>query len=161
MTRSNIIDAINRLLVERWPDRTVYIDVCPVDFDRPSFWLSSEPEKITRINPFMEQHEVNLLLTLFDEKDEHYEISWQRLDEEVDQASAVIGTCLRVGERALTLAKNVLPRLPDRAQIRITTMWMEPTARGEESVPEDLDIHIAVAVQDMTGEKTIIEDLGG
>ena len=35
----DLVNAINTRLVEKWPDRTVYIDVCPVDFARPSFWL--------------------------------------------------------------------------------------------------------------------------
>ena len=42
MTKTEILDAINLLLVSKWPDRTVYVDVCPVDFNRPSFWLTVE-----------------------------------------------------------------------------------------------------------------------
>ena len=39
MKTIDIVDAINARLTEKWPARTVYLDVCPVDFDRPSFWL--------------------------------------------------------------------------------------------------------------------------
>lgn len=42
MKTTEILNAINDRLLERWPDRTVYVDVCPVDFDRPSFWLAVE-----------------------------------------------------------------------------------------------------------------------
>ncbi len=48
MTKTDILDAINRLLVEQWPTRTVYVDVCPVDFERPSFgWLWRRTTRLT------------------------------------------------------------------------------------------------------------------
>lgn len=34
-----IIDEINRLLVEKYPKHTIYIDLCPKKFDRPSFLI--------------------------------------------------------------------------------------------------------------------------
>ena len=45
MKTTEILNAINDRLLERWPDRTVYVDVCPVDFDRPSFWLAVETDR--------------------------------------------------------------------------------------------------------------------
>ena len=39
MTLNDVVEAVNERLVLRWPDRTVYLDVCPVDFQRPGFWL--------------------------------------------------------------------------------------------------------------------------
>ena len=39
MNSTEILDAVNARLLEKWPERTVYINVCPEDYDRPSFWL--------------------------------------------------------------------------------------------------------------------------
>ena len=50
MKTTEILNAINDRLLERWPDRTVYVDVCPVDFDRPSFWLAVEKNGQTDAN---------------------------------------------------------------------------------------------------------------
>lgn len=51
MKTTEILNAINDRLLERWPDRTVYVDVCPVDFDRPSFWLAVEKKRTDRCKP--------------------------------------------------------------------------------------------------------------
>ena len=42
-----IMDGINAILVRLYPDRTVYIDVLPEQFERPSFFLRPEGRKIT------------------------------------------------------------------------------------------------------------------
>ena len=53
MDTSEILDAINLRLLKKWPDRTVYVDVCPVDFDRPSFWLAVEEDGQTDASRFL------------------------------------------------------------------------------------------------------------
>ena len=64
MTKTEILDAINLLLVSKWPDRTVYVDVCPVDFNRPSFWLTVVKYVVTEGNRFVIPHELQIRLTL-------------------------------------------------------------------------------------------------
>ena len=53
MTKTEVLDSINRLLLTKWPDRTVYVDVCPVDFDRPSFWLAVQMHDMTDANRYL------------------------------------------------------------------------------------------------------------
>ena len=77
-------DAINLLLVSKWPDRTVYVDVCPLDFNRPSFWLTVEKYDLTDGNRFLIRHDLQIRLTLYDELDEHYDASRYRLSQETD-----------------------------------------------------------------------------
>ena len=60
MTKTEILDAINLLLVEKWPNRTVYVDVCPVDFDRPSFWLAVEKHDLIDANRFLIKNDLQL-----------------------------------------------------------------------------------------------------
>ena len=125
MTKTEILDAINLLLVEKWPNRTVYVDVCPVDFDRPSFWLAVEKHDLIDANRFLIKNDLQLRLTLFDELDDHYEASWYRLSQETDAVTDLLCRVLEVGERHLKLQLKVLPRDPDRAYVQINTSWMD------------------------------------
>lgn len=125
MTKTEILDAINLLLVERWPMRTVYVDVCPIDFERPSFWLAVEKHDLTDANRFLIRNDLQLRLTLFDELDDHYEASWYRLSQETDIVTDLLCRVLEVGERHLKLQLKVLPRDPDRAYVQINTSWMD------------------------------------
>lgn len=136
MTKTDILDAINLLLVRKWPQRTVYVDVCPVDFERPSFWLAVEKHEIFPANRHMDRHELQLRLTLYDALDEHYEASWHRLSTETDTLTAMLAPCLKVGERHISLRVKMLPRDPDRAYIQINTSWMdERPGMNAEDIP--------------------------
>lgn len=136
---TDILDTINERLVTRWPDRTVYVDVCPIDFDRPSFWLAVEKNDMTDANRFMVRRDLQVRLTLYDQLDEHYEASWYRLAGDVDNAKKLLMTPLAVSDsdtgrvRHLSLTLKALPRDPDRAYIQINTSWMdERPGIGEE-----------------------------
>lgn len=146
MTKTEILDAINLLLVEKWPKRTVYVDVCPVDFDRPSFWLKVEKHDLTDANRYLIRHDLQLRLTLFDELDDHYEASWYRLSQETDIVTDLLCRVLKVGERHLKLQLKVMPRDPDRAYVQINTSWMDnrPGMDTGESVPAATDYSLQV-----------------
>ncbi|WP_313342518.1 DUF6838 family protein [Sedimentibacter sp.] len=45
-----IMDAINTLLVNKYPEYTVYIDLCPDDFDRPSFLIEQIRKNVDSVN---------------------------------------------------------------------------------------------------------------
>ena len=105
--------------------RTVYVDVCPIDFERPSFWLAVEKHDLTDANRFLIRNDLQLRLTLFDELDDHYEASWYRLSQETDIVTDLLCRVLEVGERHLKLQLKVLPRDPDRAYVQINTSWMD------------------------------------
>jgi len=125
MTKTDIVDAINLVLVGKWKERTVYVDVCPVDFNRPSFWLATERDEVTDANRYLIRHNLRLRLTLFDELDEHYEASWHRLSKETDEVVELLSRVLTVGDRHLKLTLTVLPRDPDRAYVQISASWMD------------------------------------
>lgn len=125
MTKTEILDAVNRLLVGKWPDRTVYLDVCPVDFERPSFWLAVEKHELADANRAFIRHDLRLKLTLYDELDEHYEASWYRLSKETDDAVDLLSRVLKVGDRHLKPRLKALPRDPDRAYVQIDLSWLD------------------------------------
>lgn len=136
---TDILDAINARLVERWPGRTVYVDVCPVDFDRPSFWLAMEKNDWSDASRFLIRHDLQLRLTIYDELGDHYEASWYRLAQETDEVLALLTPVLQVDGRHLNLTLKSLPRDPDRAYVQINTSWMDsrPAGAGEDPPAAD------------------------
>ena len=137
MKTLDIVDAINALLVEKWPARTVYIDVCPTDFARPSFWLAVEKDERSDANRFLIRHNLQIRLTIYDEVDEHYETSWYRLAKDADEVMDLLTPVLVVGERHLQLTLKALPRDPDRACVQVNAVWMDirPKPDTENTVP--------------------------
>lgn len=122
---TDILDAVNLRLLEKWPERTVYAEACPVDFDRPSFWLQVQSHDQVDAGRFLLRHTAVILLTLFDELDDHYEANWQRLSRETDEAMCLLSSPLEVGTRHIKLGLKRLPRDPDRAQLQMTAVWMD------------------------------------
>lgn len=139
MKVTDILDAINARLVEKWPERTVYVDVCPVDFERPSFWLTVEKDERVDANRFLIRHDLQLRLTIYDELDEHYDASWYRLAQETDTVMELLTPVLAVSDRRLKLTLKALPREPDRAYVQINTAWMDSRAASSEDEPPAAD----------------------
>lgn len=125
MNPSDIRDAINERLVARWPERTVYIDVCPVDFERPSFWLAASSYQQNDANRLSVRKDLTMQLTLYDRKDDHYETSWDRLQEETNEVLSLLSPVLTIGSRRLLLTLKALPREPDRQIIQLHAVWMD------------------------------------
>ena len=126
MTVTAMMDAVNRRLVEKWPDRTVYVDVCPADFDRPSLWLAAEEHRQEDAGRFLLRHTLRLRLTLFDRVDDHYEVSWRRLAEESETALKLLTPPLAAEGRRVALKLTALPREADRAVLRMEAVWISP-----------------------------------
>lgn len=83
MNSTEILDAVNARLLEKWPERRTYINVCPVNYERPSFWLEVTRDDRTPVTQRMTKRNVQIRLTLHDEADEHYDINWARLNNDV------------------------------------------------------------------------------
>ena len=62
MNSTEILDAVNARLLEKWPERTVYINVCPEDYERPSFWLEVTRDDRTPVTQRMTKRNVQIRL---------------------------------------------------------------------------------------------------
>lgn len=144
MTSREILDGMNGLLVRQWPERTVYVDVCPADFERPSFWLAVEKDERRDAGRFLVRRDLTVKLTIYDEKDEHYESSWYRLAEETDLCAQTFSGLLEVGGRKLKLTARGAPREPDRAWLTISVSWMEKREETAQSEPAAEHYHLSV-----------------
>ena len=150
MTKTDVLDAINAVLVAHWPKRTVYVNVCPVDFDRPSFWLRATSDKVSDANRYTVKHELTLELVLYDEQDDHYEVHWERLDRDADEAAMLMQAPLAVGDRRLRLWTETLPRNPDEAVVRISTTWYDERYSGAGDPPpvaDDADVSYRITLK--------------
>lgn len=144
MKSTEILDGLNALLIRQWPERTVYVDVCPVDFERPSFWLAVEKNERRDAGRFLVRRDLTVKLTIFDAKDEHYESSWYRLAEDTDLCAGLFSGVLAVGGRTLKLTAKGAPRDPDRAYLMISTSWMEPREQAQSQEPAAEHYHLSV-----------------
>lgn len=73
MVKSNdILTQINRLLVKAYPDRTVYINLCPKDFARPSFFIECLSENISDVNRSTVQVTGYYTITCYIEVDKYH-----------------------------------------------------------------------------------------
>ena len=52
----DILDAVNARLVEKWPDRTVYVDVCPLTLPGPL--SGSQSRKTIGLTPTVKEEPV-------------------------------------------------------------------------------------------------------
>lgn len=147
MELQDVLDAVNVRLVKKWPDRTVYIDVCPADFKRPSFWLAVENYSQTDANRFLVKRSLRMKLTIYDEKDEQYESSWQRLFQDAADATSLLTPPLEAAGRVVSLQIKALPRDPDAAYLQLTAEWFDkrPAAAGQEApVAESAQVHVTI-----------------
>ena len=72
VTAMDVLNAINLLLVKRYPDRTVYVQQCPKNFARPSFFLELIRQDAESANKGLLAETMYFLLTCFASKDEYY-----------------------------------------------------------------------------------------
>lgn len=146
MNSTDILEALNGRLLEKWPERTVYINVCPKDFARPSFWLSVLKDDRKPAARFLTRRDVQVQLTLYDEVDDHYEINRSRLDDAVSACLALLRRVLSVGERKLLPALKSLPREADSACILLDFSFMESAQEDAPAAPAAESYQIAVEV---------------
>lgn len=70
--QTDILTAINRLLIEVYPEYMVYIQACPKDFERPSFLLEIIRISQTDICRSSVEKTVYFTVTFFAETDKYY-----------------------------------------------------------------------------------------
>ena len=101
---NDIIVAINKLLVGKYPDDHVYINLLPKDFERPSFFIEQVSAVRTDANKTTVAWIVDVSITCFINIDGHYNSDVETL---VDKQSGVAGLfdCgyLAVGDRCIAV----------------------------------------------------------
>lgn len=113
-----IIDEINRLLIDKYPSHTVYIDLCPVKFDRPAFLIELITIIQNSVNRRTVQETVYFTITCFDKTDDYAHSSTLDL---IAVQQGIMGIFkkgyVRVDKRAIEVKASTGGRNFDRAYI--------------------------------------------
>lgn len=133
MEASDILNAIHARLAEKWPNRTIYLDTCPAEVQRPSICLLVEKHDWSDANRSSIRQDLQLRLILYDAPDELNEGPWYRLTADFEQAIKLLLPVSQVGSRHLQLTCKALPRESDRAYAQINASWLDPRPTPEAS----------------------------
>ena len=139
--QSDIMAAINQLIVTAFPDHTVYIQKCPEDFDRPSFLL--EYIKISQRDVSMASVEktVHFTITCFVESGNHDEPEMDRLANLQDNVLCLFQGYLEVKDRALNVKSIGGGIDANRAYIEIQFGFFDDRTDTKEQIPLVTSVH--------------------
>ena len=120
-----IMQGINAILVRLYPDRTVYVDVMPEQFERPSFFLRPAGRKITSRTAAVVEVEQMVTVQCIDEVGDRYETETARLYGVTDALTAAFlqRGALACGDRHLTADRVDVSRDLDVADVTITVTY--------------------------------------
>ena len=136
----DILNAISKELAKAYPGYKIYIDVCPVEYSRPSFFLRQVDVARADVNRNTIAEKLQYLLTIYENVDNYANSSTLALLE-VQQAVMDIFRqgVLQVGDRWLRLSVEAGPRELNMAN---AALWIEyfdereTVKPGEEKIRE-------------------------
>ncbi len=142
LTVQQIMQGINAILVRLYPDRTVYIDVMPEKFERPSFFLFPEGRKITSRTVAVVEVEQMVTVQCFDEVGDRYETETARLYGVTDTLTAAFlqRGALACGDRHLTADRVDVSRALDVADVTITVTYEDDRPAAPVTQPLVTDV---------------------
>lgn len=126
MTHVDVIEAIAQKIVALWPDRTLYRDFCPVNFDRPSGFLYMQEAGFADVNAGLVQWKMQAELMLFASTKDYSEESTEQL--RADQAAVLSqfgGPGLPVGDRNVIVYAMADAPGPVEAYVTFTASWYD------------------------------------
>ena len=126
METSDILNAIQSRLKAEWPDRTIYVDTCPAEVERPSICLLVEKNDWSDANRSLIRRDLQIRLIPYDALDEQNEGPWYQLTSDFEQVVELLLPALQMGGRHLQLTLKALPRYFDRAYAQINASWLDP-----------------------------------
>ena len=142
LTVKEIMDGVNTILVRLYPDRTVYTDVIPEKFERPSFFLRPEGRKVTSRTAGVVEVE-----QCIDEIGDRYETETARLYEVTETLTAAFlqRGALACGDRRLTADRIDVSRSLDVADVTITVIYQDDRPAAPETQPIIEDVSLGTA----------------
>lgn len=142
LSSTKILDKINRLLIEKYPDYTVYIDVCPKDFDRPSFLIELITIRRSPVNKRTVREIVYFSITCFDETDEYSDSNLFAVQQEI--LNIFKAGYIKVDDRAIAVKASPGGRNFDQAYIDLQFEYFDNLSDEEDTAPKIKDVYIKV-----------------
>lgn len=132
-TAADVEEAIAGVLTGRWPQRRIYMDVCPENFERPSFFLYTAEAKAEQANIGLVKWTAKLELKIFCEADGPDAERAETLRLEQAETLALFGRPgIQVGGRHIALTVQSAGAEAGSALIRFTAVWMDEAACWKE-----------------------------
>lgn len=137
-----IMDGINAILVRLYPDRTVYVDVLPEQFERPSFFLRPAGRKITSSTVAVVEVEQMVTVQCIDEVGDRYETETARLYGVTDTLTAAFlqRGALACGDRHLTADRVDVSRALDVADVTVIVTYEDDRPAAPVTQPLVTDV---------------------
>lgn len=120
-----LAEAVAEVLSARWPERVVYRDVCPAEFERPSFFLYVAAAEPTDANADLIRWTAELRLIIYDQKDDHYETSSERLLAVQAEVFRLLSVPIPVGDRRIKVNAKGDGRDPGEAYASLAATWLD------------------------------------
>lgn len=158
MNQIDVVEAVAATLAELWPERMIYRDFCPADFQRPSAFLYVRDAGYEDAALGLVEWSVEIDLELFSATDAYSVASTEAL--RAEQAAVLErfpGPGLAVGDRHIMFSARADTPGPGAAAVTFFARWMDRrpgytdpnTGEGGHDVPAME--HFAVRVTEQKG----------
>jgi hypothetical protein len=149
MTTLVVSEAIAGLLADRWPERIIYRDFCPYDFERPSFflWTTKEQREVRSLH--LVEVSASFMLEIFCATDEYDVSSTEELRlVQAEVLELMAGPKLKVSnsdtgeDRYVTISAMSDGQEPGSAFVQVLANWVDSRPASPEP-PETIE-HVAI-----------------
>lgn len=131
-----IVTAVNRLIVEEWPERPVYRDYMQKDFERPSFFLEVKKSSIEPLNAHLLHENHVIAAAIFESVDESGAADNTCLLETRERLQRLFSSGkLKVGDRHLNISVSAPTLDIDSALIDLTVDYYRPRGGDQDGKP--------------------------
>lgn len=132
----DIVTAVNRLIVDEWPERPVYRDFMQKDFDRPSFYLEVKKTTIEPLNAHLLHENHVIAAVIFESVDESGAADNACLLETRERLQRLFSSGkLKVGDRHLNISVSDPTLDIDSALIDLTVDYYRPRGDDQDGKP--------------------------
>ncbi|MEA4893317.1 MAG: hypothetical protein VB085_12295 [Peptococcaceae bacterium] len=141
--RIDILNAINRILTEAYPEYKVYIDLCPDGYERPSFLLQHAATVREDVNRSTVSEKVEFILFIHEDVDDYSGSSTLTLSE-IQQAVLDLfrSGALQVGDRWLRIHAQAGVRDFNVARLTLRVEYFD--LREPVQIPEEMIREVAL-----------------
>lgn len=124
LVENQLLDAINAVLVQAFPGRTVYVNIQPQEFERPSFFISSGEKSSKPATRTTIVRTETYTVTLFEPVDERGISKLEELSRVQAQVGALFYAPFPCEDRVLLASVNMPPvSALDSAAVNLTVVF--------------------------------------
>lgn len=127
MLRINaILDAVEELTAEAFPQLKRYRNLVHKNFDRPSFLVEVGPQTMGGATRYTVERTAQVKVTFFETVDDYHDSQIETLSDRLTAALTLYsGGAIRVGDRYLDLSDTAGEVFNDYAELTFTLSWQD------------------------------------